>query len=75
MATTIALSPETEQRLNSLSAQTGHSAEFLLQESVERGIDDVEDYYLASAILERIRSGRESVHTAAAVRRDLGLDD
>ena len=75
MTTTIVLSPETEQRLNLLASQTGRSAEFLLQEIVERGIDDVEDYYLASEALERIRSGQESVHTAAEVRRDLGLGD
>lgn len=75
MVTTIALSPETEQRLNVLAAQTGRPAELLLQESLERGIDDVEDYYLASEVLERIRNRQESVHTAAKVRRDLGLDD
>ena len=75
MATTIALPPETEQRLNSLAAQTGHPAEFLLQESIERGIDDVEDYYLASEVLARIRNGQESVHTSVEVRRYLGLDD
>lgn len=75
MATTIALSPETEQRLNDLAAQTGRSAEFLLREMVERGIDDVEDYYLASEVLASIRNGQESVHTAAEVRRYLGLDD
>ena len=75
MTTTIVLSPETEQRLNLLASQTGRSAELLLRELVERGIDDVEDYYLASEVLERIRSGQESVHTEAEVRRDLGLDN
>lgn len=75
MVTTIVLSSETEQRLNSLASQTGSSAEFLTQESVERGIDDVEDYYLASEVLARIRNGQESVHTSAEVRRDLGLDN
>lgn len=44
MATTIVLSPETEQRLNLLASQIGRSAEFLLQEIVDRGIDDVGDY-------------------------------
>lgn len=73
--TTIVLSPETEQRLNLLASQTGRSAEFLLQELVEREIDDAEDYYLASEVLERIRSGQESAHTSAEVRRNLGLDD
>ena len=75
MTTTIVLSPETEQRLNLLASQTGRSTEFLLRELVERGIDDVEDYYLASEVLKRIRSGQESVHTSTEVRRDLGLGD
>ena len=35
----------------------------------------MEDYYLAASVLERVRKGQEQVHTAADVRRDLGLDD
>ncbi len=75
MAITIVLSPETEERLDFLASQTGHSKSFFLHEIIERGIDDVEDYYLSVEVLERIRSGREDVHTSAAVRRDLALDN
>jgi RHH-type rel operon transcriptional repressor/antitoxin RelB len=35
----------------------------------------MEDYYLAADVLERIRKGREQVHSATKVRKDLGLDD
>ena len=35
----------------------------------------MEDYYLAAEVLERLRQGRERVHAATDVRRDLGLDD
>ena len=38
-------------------------------------IDDLEDYYLAADILERIRKGKESTHSATEVRKDLGLVD
>lgn len=39
------------------------------------GLDDVEDHDLAADVLERIRMGREQVHSAEAVRKDLGLED
>ena len=75
MATTIVLSPEAEVRLDFLASKTGRSKEFLLQELVERGMEDIEDYYLAVEVLERIRAGKERVYTSAEVRRDLGLVD
>ena len=75
MTTSIRLAPETERRLDSLAAQTGRTRAFHLQEIIERGLDDVEDYYLAAEVLERVRKGEEDVHSAADVRRDLGLDD
>ncbi len=75
MPTSIRLAPETEQRLDFLAAQTGRTKAFYLRELIERGIEDLEDYYLAAEVLERIRKGEEQVHTAVDVRRDLGLDD
>lgn len=75
MATSIQLAAETERRLDFLAAQTGRTKAFYLRELIERGIEDLEDYYLAAEVLERIRKGEEPVHAAADVRRDLGLDD
>ena len=75
MTTPIRLSPETKQRLDFLASQTGHSKEYFLQEIVERGIEDIEDYYLSVEILERIRAGKERVYTSAEVRQYLALDD
>lgn len=75
MATSVELSSETEERLGFLSAHTGRSISSLLREIIESGLEDVEDYYLAHEVLERIRSGREHTHTAAEVRRELALDD
>ena len=43
-------------------------------EMIEQGIDEMEDYYLAADVLARVRDGKEQVHSAADVRRDLGLD-
>ena len=75
MATSIRLAPETEQRLDYLAAQTGRTKAYYLREIIEQGIGDLEDYYLAAEVLERVRKGQESVHSAADVRKDLGLDD
>ena len=75
MPTSIRLAPETEQRLDHLAAHTGRTKAYYLRELIEQGIDEMEDYYLAADVLERVRKGQEQVHSAADVRKDLGLDD
>jgi RHH-type rel operon transcriptional repressor/antitoxin RelB len=75
MATSIRLAPDIEQRLDFLASQTGRTKAYYLREIIEKHIDDLEDYYLAAEVLERVRKGQEKVHSAADVRRDLGLDD
>ena len=75
MATSVRLAQETEQRLDFLAANTGRTKAYYLREIIEQGIEDMEDYYLAANVLERVRKGQEQVHSAADVRRDLGLDD
>lgn len=74
MATSIRLADETEARLNFLASQTGRSKAFYLRELIETGLADLEDYYLAADVLERVRKGQERVHTGADVRAELGLD-
>ncbi len=71
MASTIHLVPEAEQRIDSLVARTGRSKDFFLGEIVKRGLEDVEDYYLAAEVLERVREGTEAVYSDAEVRREL----
>ncbi|MYD92413.1 MAG: ribbon-helix-helix protein, CopG family [Chloroflexi bacterium] len=75
MPTSIRLGAETEARLSFLAAQTGRSKAYYLRELIENGLADLEDYYLAAGVLERVRKGREQVHSAADVRAELGLDD
>jgi RHH-type rel operon transcriptional repressor/antitoxin RelB len=75
MATSIRLAAETERRLDALAGLTGRTKAYYLREIIERGLEDMEDYYLAAATLERVRKGEEAVHSAADVRRELGLDD
>ena len=59
MPTSIRLTPEIEERLNFLAAQTGRSKAFYLREIIKRGLDDMEDYFLAADVLERVRKGKE----------------
>ena len=75
MATSIRLDPETEQRLDHLASQTGRTKAYYLRELVKNGLEDLEDYYLAAATMERVRKGEERVFTLEEVERDLGLAD
>ena len=75
MPTSIRLDADIERRLDLLASRTGRSKAYYLREIIEQGIADMEDYYLASDVLERVRKGQEAVHSAADVRSALGLDD
>ena len=75
MATSIRLAPETKKRLDFLASQTGRSKAFYLREVIERGLEDMEDYYLAADVLERLRQGKEKVYSSVEVRSTLDLDD
>ena len=75
MAISIEIPPEVEERLDSLASQTGRAKDFYVRELIERAVEDMEDYYLAADVLERIREGTEEVYSADEVSRSLGLDD
>jgi len=75
MTTSIRLSSEIEERLGFLAEKTGRTKSFYLREVIEQGLEDIEDYYLAADVLERVRGGREKIYSSAEVRKDLGLED
>ena len=74
MAVSLRLDPEIEQRLDHLAAQTGRAKSYYLRELIEGGLDDLEDFYLADATMERVRKGEEAVLDAAEVRKSIALD-
>ena len=74
MPTSVRLAPETEARLAALSAQTGRTKAFYLREIIERGLEDLEDYYQAAEVVSRIRAGDERVYSMEDVERELGLE-
>ena len=73
MAVSIRLDPEIELRLDQLAAQTGRTKSYYLRELIEGGLDDLEDFYLADATMERIRKGQENTVSSAQVRKELDL--
>lgn len=75
MPTSIRLQPDIELRLDALAARTGRTKAFYLRRLIENGIDDLEDYYSAVEVSERIRRGEENVRDWADVKRDLRLED
>ena len=75
MITAIDLSPDIEQRLDVLAARTGRTRAFFLNEIIEQGIADMEDYYLAADVRDCVRKGEEPSFSAAEARSHLGLDD
>ena len=75
MVTSIRLDPAIEKRLEHLVNQTGRTKAYYLRELVVGGLDDLEDYYLAAATMERVRKGEEPIFDAEEVRKDLDLEN
>jgi RHH-type transcriptional regulator, rel operon repressor / antitoxin RelB len=75
MPTSVRLEPDIEARLDALAKRTGRTKAFYLREMAERYLEDMEDYYDAVEVMERVRRGEEKVYTLEEVARELGLDD
>ena len=74
MATSIRLPEEIERRLDELAERTGRTKAFYIRELILSHIEDLEDYYLAAEVVERLRKGQERTYTASDIKKDLGLD-
>ena len=73
MTVSIRLDPLIEQRLDHLARLTGRAKSYYLRELIEGGLDDLEDFYLADATMERVRKGQEAVVDSIEVRSSLDL--
>jgi RHH-type transcriptional regulator, rel operon repressor / antitoxin RelB len=74
MPTSIRLTPSLEARLDNLAQKTGRTKAFYLRELVERGLQDLEDYYLANEVFKRVEQGQEEVVSSEQVKKELGLE-
>ena len=75
MTYSIRLPQEIEERLETLSVQTGRSKAFYVKEAILDHLDDLEDVYLAEKRLEGIRSGRTQPIPLQEVMKRYGMDN
>lgn len=71
----IRLPQEIESRLKHLADATGRTKTFYAREAILSHLDDLEDYYLAEKVVERVRNGKERTYSSEEVRAELGLED
>lgn len=75
MPTTIRLDPNLEKRLEALAKRTGRTKAYYLRQAIEEHLEDLEDYYLAADVIERLRRGEERTYSLEEVEHELGLDN
>ena len=71
----VRLPEDLEKRLEALAKATGRSKTYYVREALVQKLEDMEDLYLAEAVMERIASGEEKTTPLADVERELGLAD
>ncbi|MGH8225760.1 MAG: type II toxin-antitoxin system RelB family antitoxin [Gammaproteobacteria bacterium] len=67
----IRLTPDIEERLNALAKKSGRSKTYYAREAILEHLDDLEDYYLALARVEKNLPGL----SLEEVEKRLGLAD
>jgi RHH-type transcriptional regulator, rel operon repressor / antitoxin RelB len=71
----VRLPEDIEERLDALAKATGRSKTYYVRAAIMAKLEDMEDIYMAEAVLERIASGEEKTHPLADLERELGLAD
>jgi RHH-type transcriptional regulator, rel operon repressor / antitoxin RelB len=69
----VRLPEDIEKRLDALANATGRSKSYYVRAAVMAKLEDMEDIYMAEAVMERLASGEEKVLTSEEFWR--GLDD
>lgn len=71
----VRLPEDIEKRLDALAKATGRSKTYYVREALIQKLEDMEDLYMAEAVMERIASGEEQTYRLADLERELGLAD
>ena len=71
----IRLPEEIENRLAHLAQETGRTKTFYAREAILEHLSNLEDYYLAENISQKVKSGEMKAYSTNEVRKELGLDD
>ncbi|MES2665815.1 MAG: DUF6290 family protein [Pseudomonadota bacterium] len=69
----VRLPEDIEKRLEALAKATGRSKTYYVRAALLEKLEDMEDLYMAEAVMERIASGEEGVSSLEDVERELGL--
>jgi RHH-type rel operon transcriptional repressor/antitoxin RelB len=69
MTLTVRLNEAQERALEKLAADTGRTKSYYVKQALDQFLEDRADYLMALAVLEK----DERTHSAAEVRRELGL--
>jgi RHH-type rel operon transcriptional repressor/antitoxin RelB len=70
---TLRLPPHLERKLAREAKKRGRTKTALAHEAVIELLQDVDDVREADAVMERLALGKERVHSAAEVKRELDL--
>lgn len=71
----VRLPEDIEKRLDALANATGRSKSYYVRAAVMAKLEDMEDIYMAEAVMERLASGEEKTYPLAELERELGLAD
>ena len=71
----VRLPEDIEKRLDALAKATGRSKTYYVRAALVAKLEDMEDIYMAEAVMERLASGEERAYPLADVERELGLAD
>jgi RHH-type rel operon transcriptional repressor/antitoxin RelB len=69
----IRLPADIEKRLDDLAKKTGRTKTFYARQAILEHLEDLEDMYLAQAVIERIDAGQEQIFSLDEVEKELGL--
>lgn len=75
MATSVRLSQPVERRLDLLAKKTGRTKAYYIREIISHHLDEMEDYYLAASVIDRIRQGKEAILSSEEAKKELDLED